>query len=230
MEVLKKKESNIDQLRFRDRVHAGNILAERLSTNPSLNIRDRSQAIVLGIPRGGIIIADIVARKLTTDFDVAMGRKLGAPENPELAIGAIMEDGTTYMNEYLIKALKLSEDYLEREKAKQLAVIKHRSALYPKNHEYRLRDRVVILTDDGIATGATIIAAARWIRKQSPNYLIIAVPVAPPQTVDLLRQEADAVDVILSPEVLNSVGQFYENFESITDDQVREILIGEAHF
>ena len=230
MEVLKKKESNIDQLKFRDRVHAGNILAERLSTNPSLNIRDRSQAIVLGIPRGGIIIADIVARKLTTDFDVAMGRKLGAPENPELAIGAIMEDGTTYMNEYLIKALKLSEDYLEREKAKQLAVIKHRSALYPKNHEYRLRDRVVILTDDGIATGATIIAAARWIRKQSPNYLIIAVPVAPPQTVDLLRQEADAVDVIHSPEVLSSVGQFYENFESITDDQVREILIGEAHF
>ena len=230
MEVLKKKESNIDQLRFRDRVHAGNILAERLSTNPSLNIRDRSQAIVLGIPRGGVIIADIVARKLTTDFDVAMGRKLGAPENPELAIGAIMEDGTTYMNEYLIKALKLSEDYLEREKAKQLAVIKHRSALYPKNHEYRLRDRIVILTDDGIATGATIIAAARWIRKQSPNYLIIAVPVAPPQTVDLLRQEADAVDVILSPEALSSVGQFYENFESITDDQVREILIGEAHF
>ncbi len=206
-------------------MHAGNILAERLSTNPSLNSRDRSQAIVLGIPRGGVIIAHIVARKLLTDFDVAMGRKLGAPENSELAIGAIMEDGTTYMNEYLIKALKLSEDYLEREKAKQLAVIKHR-----RNREYRLRDRIVILTDDGIATGATIIAAARWIRKHSPNYLIIAVPVAPPQTVDILRQEADVVDVILSPEALNSVGQFYENFEPITDDQVREILIGGAHF
>ena len=230
MKILKKKESNVDQLKFRDRVQAGNILAERLSTSPSLNSRDRSQAIVLGIPRGGVILADIVARKLSTDFDVAMGRKLGAPENSELAIGAIMEDGTTYMNEYLIKALKLSEDYLEREKAKQLAVIKHRSALYPKNREYRLRDRIVILTDDGIATGATIIAAARWIRKQSPNYLIIAVPVAPPQTVDILRQEADAVDVILSPEALNSVGQFYENFEPITDDQVREILIDEAHF
>ncbi len=230
MKVLKKKESNVDQLKFRDRVQAGNMLAERLSTSPSLNSRYRSQALVLGIPRGGVIIADIVARNLSTDFDVALGRKLGAPENPELAIGAIMEDGTTYRNEYLIKALKLSEDYLEREKAKQLAVIKHRSALYPKNRKYRLRDRIVILTDDGIATGATIIAAARWIRKHSPNYLIIAVPVAPPQTVDILRQEADAVDVILSPEALNSVGQFYENFEPITDDQVREILISETHF
>ncbi len=230
MKVLKKKEHNVDQLKFLNRVHAGNILAERLSTSPPLNSRDRSQAIVLGIPRGGVIIADIVARKLSTDFDIAIGRKLGAPENSELAIGAIMEDGTTYMNEYLIKALKLSEDYLEREKAKQLAEIKHRRALYPKNREYSLRNRIVILTDDGIATGATIIAAARWIRKHSPNYLVIAVPVAAPQTVGILRQEADAVDVILSPEALNSVGQFYENFEPVTDDQVREILMGGDNF
>jgi putative phosphoribosyl transferase len=230
MKVLKKKEHNVDQLKFLNRVHAGNLLAERLSASPSLNSRDRSQAIVLGIPRGGVIIANIVARKLSTDFDIAIGRKLGAPENSELAIGAIMEDGTTYMNEYLIKALKLSEDYLEREKARQIAEIKHRRALYSKNREYRLRNRIVILTDDGIATGATIIAAARWIRKHSPNYLIIAVPVAPPQTVEILKQEADAVDVILSPETLNSVGQFYENFEPITDDQVREILMAGDHF
>jgi len=230
MKVLKKKGHNVDQLKFLNRVHAGNLLAERLSTIPSLNSRDRSQAIVLGIPRGGVIIANIVARKLSTDFDIAIGRKLGAPENSELAIGAIMEDGTTYMNEYLIKALKLSEDYLEREKAKQLAEIKHRRALYPKNREYSLRNRIVILTDDGIATGATIIAAARWIRKHSPNYLVIAVPVAAPQTVGILRQEADAVDVILSPEALNSVGQFYENFEPVTDDQVREILMGRDNF
>ena len=230
MKVLKKKGHNVDQLKFLNRVHAGNMLAERLSTSPSLSSRDRSQTIVLGIPRGGVIIANIVARKLSTDFDIAIGRKLGAPDNSELAIGAIMEDGTTYMNEYLIKALKLSEDYLEREKAKQLAEIKHRRALYPKNREYSLRNRIVILTDDGIATGATIIAAARWIRKHSPNYLVIAVPVAAPQTVEILRQEADAVNVILSPEALNSVGQFYENFEPVTDDQVREILMGRDNF
>ena len=230
MKVLKKKEHNVDQLKFLNRVHAGNLLAERLSTSSSLNSSDRSQAIVLGIPRGGVIMADIVARKLSSGFDIAIGRKLGAPENSELAIGAIMEDGTTYMNEYLIKALKLSEVYLEREKAKQLAEIKRRRALYPKSREYRLKNRVVILTDDGIATGATIIAAARWIRKHSPNYLIIAVPVAPPQSVDILRQESDAVEVILSPQALNSVGQFYENFEPVTDDQVRQILMGGDHF
>jgi putative phosphoribosyl transferase len=145
-------------------------------------------------------------------------------ENPELAIGAIMEDGTTYTYEYLIKALKLSEDYVQHEKARQLAEIRHRIALYPNKRDYPLRDRIVILIDDGIATGATIIASARWIRKQRPSYLVIAVPVAPPQTVDILRHEADAVDVILSPETLNSVGQFYEKFEPIADHEVRKIL------
>jgi len=186
------------------------MLAEKLSTNPSLNSLDRKQAIVLGIPRGGVIIADIVARKLSADFGVAIGRKLESPENQELAIGAIMEDGTTYTNEYLIKALKLSEDYVQNEKARQLADIRHRTALYPKKRDYPLRDRIVILTDDGIATGATIIASVRWIRRQRSSYLVIAVPVAPPQTVVVLRHEDDAVDVILSPETLNSVGQFYE--------------------
>ena len=200
------------------------MIAQKLSTNPRLNSLDTNQAIVLGIPRGGIIIAEIVARKLSAELDVAMGRKLGAPENPELAIGAIMADGTTYTNEYLIKALKLSEDYVEGEKARQLSEIRRRTTLYRKKGDYKIRDRIVILTDDGIATGATIIAAARWIRKQNPKYLIIAVPVAPTQTVDMLRQEADAVDVILSPDTLNSVGQFYENFDAVADDEVREIL------
>lgn len=205
-------------------MHAGEMIAEKLSTNPTLNSLIANQAIVLGIPRGGVIIAEIVARKLSAELDVAIGRKLGAPENPELAIGAIMGDGTSYTNEYLIKALKLSEDYVEREKARQLSEIRRRTTIYPKKRDYNIRDRIVILTDDGIATGATIIAAARWIRKQNPRYLIIAVPVAPPQTVDILRQEADAVDVILSPETLNSVGQFYENFDAVADDEVREIL------
>lgn len=204
------------------------MIAQKLSTNPTLNSLDTNQALVLGIPRGGVIIAEIVARKLSAELDVAIGRKLGAPENPELAIGAIMGDGTIYTNEYLIRALKLSEDYVEREKTRQLSEIRRRTTLYTKKHDYKIRDRIVILTDDGIATGATIIAAARWIRKQNPKYLIIAVPVAPQQTVDILRQEADVVDVILSPETLNSVGQFYENFDAVADDEVREILSREV--
>jgi len=205
-------------------VHAGEMIAQKLTSNPTLNSLEPNQAIVLGIPRGGVIIAEIVARKLSAEMDIAIGRKLGAPENPELAIGAIMGDGTTYTNEYLIKALKLSEDYVEREKARQLSEIRRRTTLYTKKRDYKIRDRIVILTDDGIATGATIIAAARWIRKQNPSYLIIAVPVCPPQTVEILKQEADSVDVILSPETLNSVGQLYENFNAVDDDEVREIL------
>jgi len=205
-------------------VHAGEMIAQKLTSNPTLNSLEPNQAIVLGIPRGGVIIAEIVARKLSAEMDIAIGRKLGAPENPELAIGAIMGDGTTYTNEYLIKALKLSEDYVEREKARQLSEIRRRTTLYPKKRDYKIRDKIVILTDDGVATGATIIAAARWIRKHNPKYLIIAVPVCPPQTVDILKQEADAVYMIISPETLNSVGQFYENFNAVADDEVREIL------
>ena len=205
-------------------MHAGEMIAQKLTSNPTLNSLEPNQAIVLGIPRGGVIIAEIVARKLSAEMDIVIGRKLGAPENPELAIGAIMGDGTTYTNEYLIKALKLSEDYVEREKARQLSEIRRRTTLYPKKRDYKIRDRIVILTDDGVATGATIIAAARWIRKHNPKYLIIAVPVCPPQTVDILKQEADAVGVILSPETLNSVGQFYDNFDAVADDEVREIL------
>ena len=205
-------------------MHAGEMIAQKLTSNPTLNSLEPNQAIVLGIPRGGVIIAEIVARKLSAEMGIAIGRKLGAPENPELAIGAIMGDGTTYTNEYLIKALKLSEDYVEREKARQLSEIRRRTTLYPKKRDYKIRDKIVILTDDGVATGATIIAAARWIRKHNPKYLIIAVPVCPPQTVDILKQEADDVDVILSPETLNSVGQFYENFDAVADDEVREIL------
>jgi putative phosphoribosyl transferase len=110
-------------LKFRDRVDAGNILAEKLTKNPLLDSQDRSKLIILGIPRGGVIIADILASNLSADLDIVIGRKLRAPENPELAIGAIMEDGTSYLNDYLIKALKLSQDYLENEKAVQIAEV-----------------------------------------------------------------------------------------------------------
>lgn len=225
MKVLRNHLLNLDQLKFRDRVDAGNILAEKLSKNPLLHSQDRNKLIILGIPRGGVITADILASRLSADLDILIGRKLRAPENPELAIGAIMEDGTSYLNDYLIKALKLSQGYLEREKAVQIAEVQRRTSLYRGKRDYQLMNRVVILTDDGIATGATVIAAARWIKKHSPDLLMIAVPIAPPPSVDILRQEADAVEVILSPENLNSVGQFYENFQTVSDEKVRQIMM-----
>jgi len=224
-EIFKKELTILDQLKFRDRVDAGNALAERLTKSSLLDSRQRSKVIILGIPRGGIIIADILATRLSADLDIVIGRKLRAPENPELVIGAIMEDGTEFLNEYLINALKLSKDYLQHEKAIQIAEIGRRLSLYRQKRDYQLRNRTVILTDDGIATGATVIAAARWIRKHNPAFLVLAVPVVPAKTLEILKQEADAIEVILSPENLNSVGQFYENFQTISDEKVRQIMM-----
>src|SRR5688572_3253949 len=177
-------------MKFRDRIDAGNLLAERLTEN------GYTPAIVLGIPRGGVILADIVAKKLAADFDIVIPRKLGAPENEELAIGAVTEDGTSYINRYIVNALRIPPDYVENERARQAAEIKRRAAAYRKPGGYCIAGKNAILVDDGIATGATVIASARWTRKQKPSSLTVAVPVAPPQSVEILEQETDSVIVL----------------------------------
>jgi putative phosphoribosyl transferase len=211
-------------LKFRDRIDAAEILAERLTESFNNLKINRQEAVILGIPRGGVIIADIVARKLSTGFDIIIGRKLGAPENKELAIGAVMEDGTSYINRYLVDALLITQEYIEKEKLEQQNEIKRRKTLYRKTSDYGIEKRVVTLVDDGIATGATIIAAARWIRKQRPKLLLLAVPVAPSQTVHLLRQEADFTEVVVSPDNFNAVGEFYANFDPVADENVIEVM------
>lgn len=143
-----------------------------------------------------------------------------------------MEDGTTYLNDELIRELEISQEYIEKEKIEQIEEIKRRYSLYQnvRRSEYQFKDKTVILADDGAATGATIIAAARWIKKNIPNnpksHLIITVPVAPKPTKDLLRRESDHVEVILSPSTFNfkSVGQYYQSFEPVTDEQVINIM------
>jgi putative phosphoribosyl transferase len=211
-------------LKFRDRIDAAEILAERLTESFNNLKINRQEAVILGIPRGGVIIADIVARKLSTGFDIVIGRKLGAPENKELAIGAVMEDGTSYINRYLVNALLITREYIEKEKLEQQNEIKRRKTLYRKTSDYEIEKRVVTLVDDGIATGATIIAAARWIRKQRPKLLLLAVPVAPSQTVHLLRQEADFTEVVATPDNFNAVGEFYANFDPVADEDVIEVM------
>lgn len=211
-------------MKFKDRIDAAEILAERLTESFNNLKINRQEAVILGIPRGGVIIADIVARKLSTGFDIVIGRKLGAPENKELAIGAVMEDGTSYINRYLVDALLITQEYIEKEKLEQQNEIKRRKTLYRKTSDYEIEKRVVTLVDDGIATGATIIAAARWIRKQRPKLLLLAVPVAPSQTVHLLRQEADFTEVVASPDNFNAVGEFYSNFDPVADENVIEVM------
>jgi putative phosphoribosyl transferase len=209
---------------YSNRKQAANILAERLLNIPEIARAEKDKLIILGIPRGGVVLADIVARKLSTDCDIVVGRKLGAPENKELGIGAVMEDGTMYLNRDLVTMLRVSSEYLEREKIKEMNEIKRRLETYRKTVPYNIRDKIAVIVDDGIATGATIIAACRWLRKQGVKYLIIAVPVCPLDTADILKNEADIILVLATPAYFNSVGQFYQNFDPVSDEQVIQIM------
>jgi len=227
------------QLKFKDRVAAADVLGESLKDRVK-KVEEQKTAVVLGIPRGGVITADIVAKKFSTlFFDIIVPRKLTDPDNKEQAIGAIMEDGTTYIDLQLINDLQISSEYLEKEKLEQIQEIKRRIALYRNNEPTRkgfsssssssfLKDKTVVLVDDGAATGATIIAAARWIRKleNKPKRLIIAIPVAPKSTVNLLRKECNTeVEVVISPSsTFHSVEQYHQNFQQIPDEQVIKIM------
>ena len=221
------------QLKFKDRAAAGNILAEIIKDR--LKKEKLEQCIVFGVPRGGVVTADTVARRLSAanaavDFDIIIPRKLTDPDNKEQAIGAVMEDGTTYLDEELISMLQITPEYVEKEKAEQIQEIRRRNALYYSktsiNCHDHLKDKATILVDDGAATGATLIAAARWLRKRhTPKRLIIAVPVAPKDTIKLLRQESDVVEVVTDPSsIFKSVEQFYQDFKPVPDDKVMEIL------
>jgi putative phosphoribosyl transferase len=223
------KITNKFQFKFKDRVTAANILGESLKDKIKKQ-EEQQSAIVLGIPRGGVVTADIVAKRLSTDnFDIVIPRKLTDPDNKEQAIGAIMEDGTTYLDKELISELSIPDDYIEQEKAYQIQEIKRRSSLYHRqglDYYNKINSKAAILVDDGAATGATIIAAARWLKKNhNPKRLIIAIPVAPKDTVKLLKEEADVVEVITTPSsTFKSVGQFYHDFNPVADEQVIGIM------
>jgi predicted phosphoribosyltransferase len=218
------------QLKFKDRIAAGNILAFMLQgiiKTETINNRKRENVLVLGIPRGGVLTADIVARKLSVGFDIVIARKLGDPENKEEAIGAVAEDGTVYIDQKLVNSLQISQEYIEKEKSQQMKQIKDKAHIYHTViRESKIEGKIIILVDDGAATGSTIIAAARWIKKREPKRLIVAVPVAPRQTVESLKKEADHIQVITSPSSssFRSIGQFYQNFYPITDEQVISII------
>lgn len=209
--------------KFRDRADAGAALAEKLEKIVGSN--NDTTTTIIGIPRGGVILAEIVASKLGAALDIVIPRKMGAPGNEELAIGAVMEDGTEYINRYLVTALRVPPAYIDEEKSRQVAEIRRRSQAYRKaGAPYNIRGRTVVLVDDGVATGATVIAAARWTRKHGPAKLIIAVPVAPAQTVETLKHEADMVVVISVPRDFGAVGEFYSEFSPVTDEQVVSIM------
>jgi predicted phosphoribosyltransferase len=212
--------------KFKDREHAAELLISKL--NNEIKDEIAKDVVVFGIPRGGVILAYTIYKNRSANyFDIVIPRKLGAPNNKELGIGAIMDKDIVYLNEYVVKALRVSQDYIETEKESQLQEISRRSLLYrPKQNDYNIQNKTIILVDDGAATGATLVVSARWIRKMNPKRIIIAIPVAPKETVELLKNEVDQVVTILIPPTSNftSVAQFYDNFEEITDDKVVKII------
>jgi predicted phosphoribosyltransferase len=219
------------QFKFRNRIAAAELLGEALKNRVSE--KERKRTVIIGIPRGGVVTADIVSKKLISPFfDIIIPRKLTSPNNKEQAIGAIMEDGTSFINYQLISSLQISSKYLEIEMTEQIKEIKRKSALYRRSQRNDLttvvKDRTVILIDDGAATGATIIAASRWMRflEGQPRRFIIAIPIAPQNTIDILEKICMAeVEVIFNPQSsFHSVEQYHQNFDPVSDEKVISIL------
>jgi len=209
---------------FRDRYEAGLQLAANLRG------RGLKEPVVLGIPRGGVVIGAVLARELDAELDVVLSRKLRAPGQPELAIGAIGEGGEVYLGHHAEAFLRALPDYLEAERRYQLAEIGRRAKLFRGSRPpARVTGRSVIVTDDGIATGATMIAALQVIRTQKPHELIVAVPVASPDRLAEVRLECDDVVCLRAPEEFWAVGQFYADFTQVEDEEVVELLGAFAH-
>lgn len=210
---------------FTNRQEAG-----RLLLGPLGNLHIPKNALVLALPRGGVLVGDVIAAGLGADLDVLIVRKLGAPGQSELAIGAVVGGAGQYetvLNEHLMETMQVPAAYLEEETKRQLVEVERRREKYRGSHpEPRIAGRVVIVVDDGIATGATVKAALTAIRRQKPGRLILAVPVAPPDTFAVLSREVDeAISLVLPLEFL-AVGQFYDDFHPVEDEEVIEILEG----
>jgi predicted phosphoribosyltransferase len=201
---------------FRDRTEAARLLAARLTG------RALERPVVLGIPRGGMVLAAELAGELGADLDVVLARKLRAPHQPELAIGAVAEDGRVSLNEVANLLPDLTPSYLLTERRRQ---IRRRKELFRTVRPLAsLAGRSVIVTDDGIATGATMLAALQSVRAQEPKELIVAVPVAAPQQLAPIRKACDELICLSMPERFNAVGQYYRNFRQVEDDEVVELL------
>ncbi len=204
---------------FRDRVEAGRLLASALRDVVDTN------SIVLASPRGGVVIGFEVAHALGIPLDVIIPRKIGAPGNPELAIGAMTEDGTIILNDRLVGDMSVSEGYIREESERQRLEIERRLKLYRGDTSYpSLKDREVILVDDGIATGSTMLAAMASVRKRGAKSVTIAIPVGPPSTVRELRKEADRVVCLHTSEYFFAIGQFYQDFAQTSDEEVIKLL------
>jgi putative phosphoribosyl transferase len=207
-------------MQFIDRRDAGRRLAEALGF-----LRGRPGLVVLAVPRGGVVVGAEVARALKAPLDIVIARKIGAPDNPELAIGAVAPDGTAVFDDEMVQSLGISERYKQAAAEQARQEIERRLRLYRGDRPpLDVAGKTAILTDDGVATGMTTLAAIRYLRKQRPRELVLAVPVGPPDTVAMLSREVDRAVVLYMPEVFWAVGAFYQRFEQTSDEEVVALL------
>jgi putative phosphoribosyl transferase len=206
--------------RFKDRSMAGQYLADKLQ-----NYVNDKNAVVLGLPRGGVVVAFEVARELGLPLDIFLVRKLGVPGYEELAMGAIASGGVRVMNENVMTQINIPAEAVEAVARREEAELKRREEAYRDDRpRLEVKDRTVILIDDGLATGATMRAAVLALRKQQPGRIVIAVPVAAQDTCDEFREDVDEIICGITPPQFRAVGLWYEDFSQTTDEEVQQLL------
>ncbi|MGI6278326.1 MAG: phosphoribosyltransferase [Patescibacteria group bacterium] len=204
---------------FSSRLEAGRLLAQKLV------LEKINKAILLAIPRGGVVVGSSINQELSWPLLVVITKKLSAPQNEELAIGAVGEDGSSvFLNEELIDQLNIDQGYLNQEIDLRVAQVKRRKKFFSSWPWPSLVNKKVVIVDDGVATGATIIAAIRQVKKENPDEVIVAVPVISSAALEKIKKEADRVIYLKAPKLFFSVSQFYENFDQVSNEEVKRIL------
>ena len=207
-------------IKFKNREEAGKELAKKLKI-----YKNTPLGIVIGLPRGGVIVAAEVAKSLNLPLNIIISKKLSAPFSPELAIGAITQDGKIILDNKIINMYGITDDYIQEEKERKEKEILQRLNLYQKDlPPLALENKTVIIVDDGIATGATVKAVINFVKSKNAKKIIIAVPVAPPEIIDEIKKNVDEVIVLEIPNNFLGIGQFYQDFAQTNDRQVIELL------
>jgi len=205
---------------FRNRAEAGHLLAQKL-----IAYAYRPDVLVLGLPRGGVPVAFEVAKALQVPLDIWLVRKLGVPTQKELAMGAIATGGVRVLNQEVVNWLGISDEVIDKVAAQEQQELERRNQVYRGNRPAPdVRNRTIILVDDGLATGSTMHAAITSIRQQQPDRIIVAVPVAPPSVYKDFKHEADEIVCLQTPELFHAIGVWYVDFSQTTDQEVRDLL------
>jgi predicted phosphoribosyltransferase len=213
-------------IKFKSRETAGKSLSYLLKRSFRKNQND-NKFIVVCIPRGGIIVGDVIARNFGFNLDIILPKRLLSPRNKELTIGSVMKDGTFHLDNFMVNSLKISNDYLEKEKNLKIKEIEQKEILYGQQIEgNKIESKNIILVDDGAATGSTLIVASKWIKTFQPSHLTIATPVCPKEILKLLKNEVNDVVSLINPISRNftTVGKFYQDFLPVKDVQGLNIL------